>query len=49
MIFQVVGCSHRSTPLAVRERLSFSGAQTRQAIAEFWQTFPGLEVVLLST
>jgi glutamyl-tRNA reductase len=49
MIFQVVGCSHRSTPLAVRERLSFSGAQTRQAIAEFRQTFPGLEVVLLST
>ena len=47
MSFQVVGCSHRSTPLAVRERLSFSGAQTRRAIAEFRQTFPGLEVVLL--
>jgi glutamyl-tRNA reductase len=49
MIFQVVGCSHRSTPLAVRERLSFSGTQTRRAIAEFRETFPRLEVVLLST
>jgi glutamyl-tRNA reductase len=49
MIFQVVGCSHHGTPLAVRERLAFSGPQTRQAIAQFRQTFPRLEVVLLST
>ncbi len=49
MSFQVVGCSHRNTPLAVRERLSFSETQTRRAIAELRQTFPRLEVVLLST
>jgi glutamyl-tRNA reductase len=49
MNFQVVGCSYRNTPLAVRERLSFSGTQTRRAIAELRQTFPRLEVVLLST
>jgi glutamyl-tRNA reductase len=47
--FQVVGCSHRSAPLAVREQIAFSPAQTRRAIAEFRRVFPGLEVVLLST
>jgi glutamyl-tRNA reductase len=49
MSFLVVGCSHRNTPLAVRERLAFSGTQARRAIAEFRQIFPRLEVVLLST
>jgi glutamyl-tRNA reductase len=49
MTFQVVGCSHRSAPLAVREQLAFSPPQTRRAIAEFRQVFAGLEVVLLST
>ena len=49
MMFLVVGCSHRNAPLAVRERLSFSGEKARRAIAEFRQTFPRMEVVLLST
>ena len=49
MMFLVVGCSHRNAPLVVRERLSFSGEKARRAIVKFRQTFPGREVVLLST
>jgi len=49
MNLQVVGCSHRNTPLTVRERLAFSPAQARAALAAFRAEFGGVEAVLLST
>jgi glutamyl-tRNA reductase len=49
MSFQVVGCNHRNTPIAIRERLAFDARQVRAAISAFQSTFPEVEVVLLST
>jgi len=49
MNLQVVGCSHRNAPIAVRERLAFSPEQTRTALGRFRSEFPEVEVVLLST
>jgi glutamyl-tRNA reductase len=45
----VVGCSHRSAPIAVRERLAFSPEQARAALARLRSEFPDAETVLLST
>jgi glutamyl-tRNA reductase len=45
----MVGCSHRHTSLAVRERLAFTPDQTRDALAAWNATHPGSEAVLLST
>lgn len=45
----VVGCNHRSAPIAVRERLAFSPEQARAALVKFRNEFPDAEVVLLST
>jgi len=49
MNVQVVGCSHRNAPIAVRERLAFSAEQTRTALRKFRSEFPEVEAVLLST
>lgn len=49
MMFRVVGCSHHSAPLAVREQLAFSAAQARAALASLRDRFPEVEAVLLST
>ena len=49
MNVQIVGCSHHDTPIALRERLAFSPAQTQRALEEFRAQFPEVEVVLLST
>jgi glutamyl-tRNA reductase len=49
MKVQVLGCSHHSTPLAVRERLAFSAAETCSALGELRREFPEAEAVLLST
>ena len=49
MRLQMVGCSHHSTPVATRERLALSPAQTVQAIDVFRRQFPGIEAVFLST
>ena len=32
MKFQLVGCSHRTAPIEIRERLAFSGDQTQAAV-----------------
>jgi glutamyl-tRNA reductase len=45
----MVGCSHRQSSLAVRERLAFTPAQTLDALAAWHATHPDAEAVLLST
>ena len=49
MKVQVVGCSHRYSSLATRERLAFSPAQTEEALDDLHSRFPESEAVLLST
>lgn len=49
MKLRMVGCSHHSASVAVRERLAFSATQAGQALSEFRQQFPQTEAVLLST
>ena len=49
MSFQIVGCSHRATSIALRERLAFSPEQAREALDRWRRVFPGVEAVLLST
>jgi len=49
MRLQVVGCSHRSAPIGLRERLAFSPDQVSRALKQFREDFPQAEVVLLST
>src|SRR3954470_19814609 len=45
----MVGCTHRHSSLAVRERLAFTPEQTRDALAAWRVTHPDREAVLLST
>jgi glutamyl-tRNA reductase len=45
----MAGCHHRLTSLAVRERLSFTAAQTADALAAWRVAHPDTEAVLLST
>jgi len=49
MKLQMVGCSHHSAPVEVRERLAFSREQAAAALAQFRTRFPQAEAVLLST
>jgi len=49
MKLQIVGCSHHTAGIEVRERLAFSPDQTRQALAQLREQFPGTESVLIST
>ncbi len=49
MKLQIVGCSHHTAPIDVRERLAFSPEQARDALAQLRQRFPGAESVLVST
>ncbi len=45
----MVGCTHRHSSLAVRERLAFTPEQSRDALAAWRVTHPDQEAVLLST
>ena len=45
----MVGCNHRHSSLAVRERLAFTPDQTVDALAAWRVTHPDSEAVLLST
>ncbi len=45
----LVGGTHRTVPLELRERLAFSAEQAAGALARFRDRFPGREAVLLST
>ncbi len=45
----MIGCNHRLSSLAARERLAFTPEQTRDALAAWRVTHPDREAVLLST
>jgi glutamyl-tRNA reductase len=45
----MVGCSHHNSPVELRERLAFNGAQIGDALSRLRRAFPGTEAVLLST
>lgn len=45
----LAGLNHRTAPLAVREKLAFSGQQRNLALSAFKGRFPEAEAVLLST
>ncbi|MFM8733963.1 MAG: glutamyl-tRNA reductase [Pirellulales bacterium] len=49
MTLALVGGTHRTVPLALRERLAFSAEQAAEALSRFRDRFPGREGVLLST
>ncbi len=49
MQLNLVGCSHQTAPLAVRERLAFTGGQVTDALSKLRDRFPRSELVLLST
>ena len=49
MKLQMVGCSHHSAKVEVREKLAFSRDQAAAALARFRSLYPGAEAVLLST
>jgi glutamyl-tRNA reductase len=49
MTLALVGGTHRTVPLDLRERLAFSAEQAAAALTRFRDRFPGREGVLLST
>lgn len=49
MKLQLVGCSHHTAPVEVREKLAFSPDQVRQALQSLRSRYPETEAVLLST
>jgi glutamyl-tRNA reductase len=49
MKLQMVGCSHHTAPLEIRERLAFSRDQAADALARLRSRYPETEAVLLST
>lgn len=49
MKLHMVGCSHHSARVEVRERLAFSRDQATEALARFRSLYPEAEAVLLST
>ncbi len=49
MKLQVVGCSHHSSSIEVRERLAFTPEQAQDALGRLRDRFPQSEAVLLST
>lgn len=49
MNIQIVGCSHRSASVELRERLAFSPNQVPEALSQLRERYPESEAVLLST
>lgn len=49
MSLALVGGTHRTVPISLREKLAFSAEQAAHALARFRDRFPGREGVLLST
>ena len=49
MNFQIVGCSHHTSSLQLREQLAFSPDDARIALRQLKEQFPQAEAVLLST
>ena len=48
-MLQIVGCSHRHSSVATRERIAFRPDQVPDALAQLQMRFPHTETVLLST
>ena len=49
MNLRLVGCSHHSSSVEVRERLAFTPDQAVDALRRLQDRFPNIEAVLLST
>jgi glutamyl-tRNA reductase len=49
MNLHLIGCSHRTSPLTIRERLAFDSEQVGRALCGVRHRFPHIEAVLLST
>src|SRR6476659_57471 len=49
MKLQMIGCSHHTAPVEVREQLAFSRDQAVEALTRFRSRYPQAEAVLLST
>lgn len=49
MKLQMVGCSHKHSSVATRERLAFNPSQAAEALLGLRARFPDIEAVLLST
>ena len=49
MKVRMIGCSHHTTPIEVRERIAFSAEQYASALTAFRDAFPESESVLLNT
>lgn len=49
MKLHMVGCSHHSASVEIRERLAFSRSQAETALEQLRRTYPETEAVLLST
>ena len=49
MKLQIIGCSHHTTPVEIRERLAFQPDQIPMALRQLRDRFPCSEAVLLST
>lgn len=49
MKLQMVGCSHHTAPVAIREKLAFSRDQAADALSRLRLRYPETEAVLLST
>lgn len=49
MKLQMIGCSHHTASVEMRERLAFSREQAVEALARFRSRYPQAEAVLLST
>jgi glutamyl-tRNA reductase len=49
MNIRMVGCTHRSSGVDVRQQLAFADEQTGDALARWRERFPGAELALLST
>ena len=49
MKLQIIGCSHHTTPVEIRERLAFHPEQIPIALQQLRDRFPASEAVLLST
>jgi len=45
----LIGCNHRSAPVAMRERLACDGPKLDRALDAFAERFPAVETVVLST
>ena len=48
MIWMAIGCRYRECAVSVREKLSFSESQVRDALTQLRNRWPELEVVILS-